>query len=58
VKVFCSGMQPEEFLRSVSSLESLWLPLLTSYGTVRLLNHGVTARGRDHLLVIDVNEPR
>jgi len=58
VKVSDSWMHVEEFLRSFSSLESLLLPLLTSCGTVRLLNHVVTARGGDSLLVIDVNEPR
>ncbi len=51
-------MQAEAFWRASSPLQSLVLPLLTSYRTVRLLNHVVAACATDHLLVVDINQVR
>ena len=51
-------MQAEEFLRAFPPPESLLLSLLTPRGTVGLLDDVVAARRRNHLLVIDVSQPR
>ena len=54
VKIFDSGVQVQKFLCTSSPFKSLLLSLLTSCETVRLLDHVVTARCGDHLLVVDV----
>ena len=58
VEVLETGMQAEEFLRAFLPLESLLLSLLTSCGTVGLLDDVVAARRGNHLLVIDVSQTR
>ena len=54
VKIFGSGVQVQKFLCTFSPFKSLLVSLLTSCETVRLLDHMVTARCGDHLLVVDV----
>ena len=58
VKVVDSGVQVQEFLRTLSPLESLLLSLLTPCGTVGLLDQVITSGSRDHLLVVDIDEAR
>ena len=58
VEVFNPSVQAQKFLGPFPPFESNLLPLLTPCGTVRLLNHVVTARCTDHLLVVDVDQPR
>ena len=56
MKIFDSGVQFQEFLRSFPPLESLLLSLLTSCGTLRLFDDIVTPGRGDHLLVIDIDQ--
>ena len=58
LEILDPGMQAKEFLRVFPPLESLLLPFLTPCSTVGLLNYIVTAGGREHPLVVDINEAR
>ncbi len=58
VKVGHSGVQTQEFLSAFPSFESLLRSLLSSCGSVFLLNDIVTACRGDHLLVVDVDQAR
>jgi len=58
MKVVDSSVQGQDLLRSFSPLESLLLSFLTPCRTMRLLDQGVTARCRNHLLVVDIDKAR
>ncbi|WP_211248937.1 hypothetical protein, partial [Deinococcus frigens] len=53
VDVLDSGVQPQKFLRSFFSFESLLLSFLTPCRSVRLLNDIVAASRGNHLLMVD-----
>ena len=56
VKVGHSGVQIQELLSAFPSSEPLLGSLLSPCGSMFLLNDVVTARCRDHLLVIDASQ--
>ena len=56
MKVLDSGMQVQKLLRPFTPLESKWLSLLTSCGTMRLFDHVVTSGRGDDLLVINFSQ--
>ena len=58
MEVLDPGMQVKELLRSLLSLESLLLPLLTPCRTVELFDNIVTPSRGNHLLMADVDQAR
>ena len=53
-----SGVEVQEFLKALPPPEDLLTSLLLSCRSVFLLNDVVTARRRDHLLVVNVSQTR
>jgi len=52
------GVQAQEFLSAFSSFKSLLTALLSSCGSMFLLDNIVTACRGDHLLMVDVSQAR
>ncbi len=58
VKILDSSVQAEKFLDTLPPFESLLLSLPMSCRTVRLFNDVVAARGRNHLLMVNMIKHR
>ena len=57
VEVGDPGVQTQKFLRAFPSFEPLLLSFLSPCGSVFLLNDVVAPGCRDHLLMVDINQP-